>query len=110
MFADSSSGRVAAVRTYRRQAARPQAQPLFQQRGIDSAEIERMLRILAIELLCWVRTGTRVAARRNSRADDKGAATRAVIRATAVIPDAPSELGEHQDDDLIGSIVLFQVA
>ena len=32
-----------------------------------------------------------------------------MIRATAVILDAPSELGEHQDDDLICSIVLFQI-
>src|SRR5262247_1407006 len=86
------------------------AQPLFQQRGIDSAEIERMLQVLAIELLCWVQgrvLGIQPAG--HTRANDESAATRAVIRTTAVILDAPSKLGEHQDDDLICGIVLFQI-
>src|SRR5215813_3529370 len=86
------------------------AQPLFEQRGIDPAEIERMLQVLAIQLLCWVQGRVLgIQPTGNSRAKDESAATRTVIRTTAVIPDAPSELGEHQDDDLIGGIVLFQV-
>src|SRR2546428_14139850 len=32
-----------------------------------------------------------------------------MIRATAIIPDTPPELGEDQDDDLICGVMLFQV-
>src|SRR5262245_40758777 len=86
------------------------AQPLFEQRGIDPAEIERMLQVLAIQLLCRVQGRIRgIQAAGNSCANDESAATRAVIRTTAVIPNTPPKLGEHQDNDLIGDIVLFQV-
>src|SRR5215471_1905848 len=69
-----------------------------------------MLQIFVIQLLCWVKgrvLGIQPAG--HTRADKKGTATRAMIRATAVILDAPSELGEHQNDDLICSIVLLQI-
>src|SRR5512145_1497257 len=86
------------------------AQPLFEQRGIDPAEIECMLQVLAIELRCRVQgrvLGVQPAG--HARADDEGAAPGAVIRTTAVIPDAPSELGEYQDNHLIRGTVLFQI-
>src|SRR5215831_16039040 len=69
-----------------------------------------MLQVFVIQLLCRVKGWVfSVQPAGNSRAHNKGAATRAMIRATAVILDTPSELGEYQDDDLICGIVLFQV-
>src|SRR2546426_499098 len=69
-----------------------------------------MLQILAIQLLCWVEGGVLgVQPTGHALADDEGPAARAMIRATAVISDAPPKLGEDQDDDLICGIVLFQI-
>src|SRR5262245_16323465 len=69
-----------------------------------------MLQVFAIQLLCRVeRRVLSVQATGHALADDEGTASRAVVCATAVIPDAPPELGEDQDDDLIRRLVLFQV-
>ena len=42
-------------------------------------------------------------------AEDKGRAARAVVGAGAVVMDAASELGEHQQDDVVAHIVGLEV-
>ena len=86
------------------------AHPLLDHRAVDAAEVDRVLEVLAVQPVAGRdRRVLGVEPALDVLADDEGAAARTVVGTRAVVLHPPPELGEDEDRDLIGGVVLAQV-
>ena len=86
------------------------AHPLFKHGGVDAAEVNRVLQVLALRP-CFGTEGRvlGVEAAVNRLADNKRAASGAVVGAAAVVLDSATELGENEHHHVVSGVVLVEV-
>src|SRR5215831_15427190 len=86
-----------------------QLQPLLENRRVDAAEVRARVQIALNQLFRFERWILTVVTTFDLVTNDEGWSGCTVVRPRPVVVDAPAELREQQDDDVVGVVVLAKV-